>query len=211
MTQTRVCETAGSNTRIGSPPDIPAGNANLAIWIRQPWMVRVDRQNVLLRGTSPRDLGAVAAMHTRCSAQAMLDRYRAGGRAPSSVAVERLLRRTLAFVACTARGDIVAMAVAVTDPAHAVRGADIGVLVEDQWQRRGLGRELITHLAGAAFVCGYSELIAYVGTSAVPAGRLLAEVGRTRAVLDGPCPHLHTVLSESTTLGLGAVRERLAG
>jgi GNAT superfamily N-acetyltransferase len=210
MTSTSSCAVADPTTLIGAPQSSPERNTSLAVWIRQPWMVRVGTENVLIRGTSPRDFGAVAAMHARCSARSLLDRYRAGGRPPSAVGIERMLRRTLAFVACTARGEVIALAVAAGDPAHGSSSADVGLLVEDEWQRRGVGRELITHLAGAAFVCGYTELIAYTATSVLPAQRLLTDVGRTYAVLNNSAPHLHTYLTESSTLGLGAIREHLA-
>ncbi|MDP9093480.1 MAG: GNAT family N-acetyltransferase [Actinomycetota bacterium] len=210
MTSTASCTGPNPTTFIGAGPSTAERNMSLAVWIRQPWMVRVGTENVLIRGTSPRDFGAVAAMHARCSARGLLDRYRAGGRPPSAVGIERLLRRTLAFVACTARGEVIALAVAAADPAHSSSSADVGLLVEDDWQRRGVGRELITHLAGAAFVCGYTELIAYTATSVLPAQRLLTDVGRTYAVLNNSSPHLHTYLTESSTLGLGAIREHLA-
>jgi GNAT superfamily N-acetyltransferase len=211
MTQTTSCASADPTTLIGgSEPRVPDRHASLAIWVRQPWMVRVGTANVLIRGTSPRDFGAVAAMHSRCSARSLLDRYRTGGRPPSAVGIERALRRTLAFVACTARGEVIAMAVAAEDPTHGSSAAEVGLLVEDEWQRRGVGRELITHLAGASFVCGYTELIAYTGPSVLPAQALLTDVGRTYAVLDQRSPHLHTYLTETTTLGLGAIREHLA-
>lgn len=209
MTQTIACAAAPPTTAT-LPPQAPDRTASLAVWVRQPWMVRVGNENVLIRGTTPRDFGAVAGMHTRCTPRSLLERYRSGGKPPSAVAIERLLRRTLAFVACTARGDVVAIASAASDVTHGSSTADIGVLVEDTWQRRGLGREMITHLAAAAYVCGYSELITYTGPSTLAATQLLTDVGRTYAVLDATTPHLHTYLSESTTLGLGAIREHLA-
>jgi GNAT superfamily N-acetyltransferase len=205
---TASCVTADAAT--SATPDVSARHGALAIWVRQPWMLRVGNTNLLIRGTSARDLGPVAAMHARCSPRSLLDRYRSGGRAPSAVALERALRRTLGFVACTARGDVVAMAVAGADTSHSVGSAEVGMLVQDDWQRQGLGREMMTHLAGAAFVCGYTELIAYTGTSVAAAQRLLTGVGRTYAVADPSSPHLHTYLAESASLGLGAVREHLA-
>ena len=210
MTQTTSCAATASTTFIGATPSTTEPNLSLAVWVRQPWMVRVGDENVLIRGTSPRDYGAVAAMHSRCSARSLLERYRSGGRAPSAVGIERTLRRTLAFVACTSRGDVIGMALAAIDPMHGPATAEVGILVEDSWQRRGLGRELLTHLAAAAYVCGYTELITYTGPSTHAAKQLLTDVGRTYAVLDEPCPHLHTYLSESSTLGLGAIREHLA-
>jgi GNAT superfamily N-acetyltransferase len=50
-------------------------------------------------------------------------------------------------VASTTRGEISAVAVAAADPAHGQEAAEIGLLVEDDWQGLGLGRELMTHLA----------------------------------------------------------------
>ena len=203
------CETDRSAVW-GRKDDTEPGSNSLAIWVRQPWMVRVGRENLLIRGTSPRDLTALAAMHSRCSAAALLDRYRLGGRAPSPVALEQLLRRTLAVVACTGRGEIVAMAVASPDPTHDEGAAEVGLLVQVDWQRRGLGRELLTHLSGGAYVCGYSQLITYMSESVTAAQRLLTVIGRTYFVPDPEVPHLHTYLTESSALGLGAVREHLA-
>jgi hypothetical protein len=68
----------------------------------------------------------------------------------------------------------------------------------------------MAHLAGIAHVAGYHELIAYPATATQAAQRLMIEVGRTRMV-PGPEVHLHTYLPEAASLGLGSVRERLAG
>jgi GNAT superfamily N-acetyltransferase len=84
------------------------------------------------------------------------------------------------------------------------------VLVEDAWQQRGVGGELLSHLAGVAQVAGFNELIAYPATAVPTVQRLMLEVGRTRMVPDADA-HLHTYLPETATLGLGSVRQRLAG
>lgn len=198
-----------------SAPRSPTGNdacphSSLAVWVRQPWLVHLGDEKLLIRGSGPRDLTALGAMHARCSPRSLLDRYRAGGVGPSASALDRMLRRTLSFVACTAGGEIVAAAVAAADPCHNADSAEVGLLVEDGWQRRGVGRELLTHLAGAAFCCGYSELIAYPATARASTQRLAVRIGRTRLVAEQNNTHLHTELRESATLGLGAVREHLA-
>ena len=185
-------------------------HASLVPLVRQPWTLRVGGTNLLIRGASQRDLQSVAAMHSRCSAQSLLDRYRQGGRGPSVAALQAMLRRPLAFVAATRSGAVAALAVASIDGRHDRTAAEIGLIVEDGWQGMGLGRELTTHLAGGAVVCGYTDLIGYVATSVLPAQRLLLDVGSTRVVADVEHPHLHTGLPESAALGLGAVRERLA-
>jgi GNAT superfamily N-acetyltransferase len=178
--------------------------------VRQPWMLRVGASNLLIRGASSRDLRALAGLHSRCSARSLLDRYRAGGRGPAVAAMQQTLRRPLCFVAGTATGEIVAIAVAAADLRHGDDSAEVGLLVEDKWQGLGIAREMMTHVAGAAVVSGYSEFIAYPATSVVPAQRLLLGVGLTRVVRRPPELHLHTNLPGSATLGLGAVRVRLA-
>lgn len=149
-------------------------------------------------------------MHRRCSARSLLDRYRAGGRPPAVIAMDRQLRAPLTFVAETMHGAIVAIGALTPDPQHADGAVEIAVLVEDSWQRLGIATELMSHLAGAAQVAGYSELIAYPGTEVAAAQRLMIGVGRTRMVPDDDM-HLHTYLPDNAMLGLGAVRARLVG
>jgi predicted N-acetyltransferase YhbS len=190
--------------------DGPSRHASLTEFVRQPWTVRVGSATVLIRPATPRDLAAVADMHGRCSPQSLLNRYHSGGRRPSAAALETQLRLTLSFVAATYSGTIVATAVADVDTRHGPDSAQIGLLVEDAWHGWRLGRELMSHVAGAALVCGYHEIIGYPGTSVITAQRLMIDIGHTRIVLDSQPTHLHTYLSESTTLGLGPLRERLA-
>jgi hypothetical protein len=178
--------------------------------VRQAWSVRVGSASVLIRGATPRDLAAVAEMHGRCSPQSLLNRYRMGGRRPAVAAMENQLREPLSFVVTTYGGTVVATAVANPDTQHGRDAAEIGLLVEDAWQGWHLGRELMSHIAGATLVCGYRELIAYPATSLVAAQRLMIDVGHTRVVVDPAGTHLHTYLAESAALGLGPVRERLA-
>ncbi len=191
--------------------DGAARHASLATMVRQPWALRTGRASVVIRGATPRDLAAVAAMHGRCSPRSMLTRYRAGGRKPAVAALERQLREPLAFVAAGYDGTVLAMAVAAADANHGRACAEVGVLVEDAWQGTGLGRELMSHVSGAALVCGYHEIIGYPATSVIPVQRLMIDIGHTRVVMDPRYPHLHTYLSEAAALGLGPVRERLAG
>jgi hypothetical protein len=201
------------------PPSIEASrslndggrhHSSLIPLVRRPWTLRAGSATLIIRPALTRDLEAVANMHARCSARSLLDRYRAGGRGPSVPALQRQLRRPLSFVAATPRGAILAMAVASIDVNHGRDSAEIGLLVEDEWQGIGIGREMIVHLAGAAVVCGYSELVAYTATSTVPVQRLMLEVGHPRVVADHSHSHLHMPLPEAAALGLGAVRERLA-
>ncbi|SHH17965.1 Acetyltransferase (GNAT) family protein [Jatrophihabitans endophyticus] len=177
---------------------------------RQPWTMHIGRTPIVVRRATVRDLRGVGQMHRRCSARSLLDRYRQGGRPPTPAALDAELRNPTGFVAVTADGGVVATASVRRDPGHSYVCAEAAVLVEDGWQRRGIGSELLSHLAGVAQVAGFTELIAYPGTAIPAAQRLMVEVGRTRMVPDVNA-HLHTYLPEAATLGLGSVRQRLAG
>ena len=190
--------------------DAAPRHAELTGLVRHPWCVRVGSASVLIRGATPRDIAAVAEMHGRCSPRSLLNRYRAGGRRPAVAALEKQLREPLSLVAATYAGTIVATAVASHDALHGRDAAEVGLLVQDAWQRWGLGRELMSHLAGATLVCGYREIIGYPATALVAVRRLMIDVGHTRVVAEPNGTHLHTYLSESAALGLGPVRERLA-
>jgi GNAT superfamily N-acetyltransferase len=195
----------------GDPGTVrPAEDHNLALLVRQPWTLRVGHHPLIVRPTTARDLAAVAQMHGRCSARSLLDRYRHGGRPPAVAALDQALRRPYSIVAVTPAGDVVASGMLERDRVHNEYCVVAGLLVEDGWQRLGIGSELIGHLAGVAQVAGYRELIAYPATALHAAQRLMIEVGRTRMVPDTEA-HLHTYLSEASSLGLGSVRQRLAG
>jgi L-amino acid N-acyltransferase YncA len=185
-------------------------HAALIPLVRRPWSLRAGSADLVIRPAAVRDLEAVANMHARCSARSLLDRYRTGGRGPSITALNRQVRRPLAFVAATQRGAVLGFAIAGIDANHGRDSAEVGIIVEDEWQGIGIGREMMVHLAGAAVVCGYTELVAYTATTIVPMQRLLFEVGHPRVVPDALHSHLHMTLPESAALGLGAVRERLA-
>lgn len=187
-----------------------AADGELAALARAPWTLRVGRTPLVVRPSSARDLAGVARMHSRCSARSLLDRYRAGGRPPAVAALDQMLRRPDTVVAVTAEGDVVAAATLSRDVSHSHFCAELGLIVEDGWQRLGIGIELTTHMAGLAQSAGFHELICYPATAMAAAQRLMIDVGRTRLVPDVDA-HLHTYLPESATLGLGPVRQRLAG
>ncbi len=183
---------------------------NVAI-LDEPWKLRADDTELLVRASASRDLAAVAIMHRRCSARSLLGRYRLGGQAPAVVALDRQLRAPLSYVV-VAPGDVgvpgavIAAAVVEPDADHGRGAARLGVLVEDSWQRLGIGRELVRHLAGSAALAGYTQLISYSGTGTSVAQRMLIRVGATRYVLDDDGGHLHTHLPTRAVEGLGPIR-----
>lgn len=184
-------------------------DSELAQFAREPWILRVDRTPLLVRPSTQRDLAAIARMHARCSARTLLDRYPNGGRPPALALLERIARHEGTVVATTPRADVVAVASLAADANHGAASAELGLLVEDEWQRLGIGSELLAHVAGAAHAAGFRELIAYPAIASRRVHHMLLQVGHTRRVPDAR-PHLHTYLPDDAILGLGAVRQRLA-
>lgn len=198
-------------TRPAVEPLAPrATDRELGALARAPWPLRVGDETLVVRPTTARDLPAVARMHARCSPRSLLDRYRCGGRPPAVVQLDGMLRRPETVVAARRDGEVVAAGTLARDRDHNHFCAQVGLIVEDGWQRLGIGTEMLTHLAGMAQAAGYHELIAYPATATAAAQRLMLDIGRTRVVPDVDL-HLHTHLPESAALGLGSVRRRLAG
>jgi len=165
----------------------------------------------VLRPAVPDDAPRLVAMFERCSPASRYARFLAPLRHfPASHLVDVVrsspIRRSW-VVDDLETGDVIAVGSWFRNQADA---AEVGLLVEDRWQRLGIGTELMTHMAGVAHAAGFAELIAYPATAMAAVQRLMLDVGRTRVVPDVDL-HLHTYLPESAALGLGSVRQRLAG
>jgi GNAT superfamily N-acetyltransferase len=125
-------------------------------------VLTADGAGVVLRAGLPADADAIAAMHDRCSA---VDRFPVGSR---SIGPQPMPRRLLNRPLVEPRGRTVVGAVGhqvvalgqlirTTDPAI----AEVSLLVEDDWQGRGLGTELLAELARVARAAGHRELVAW--------------------------------------------------
>ncbi|MCW2496100.1 MAG: putative acetyltransferase [Jatrophihabitans sp.] len=167
-------------------------------------MLYVDGTILTVRGATPQDLPGVALMHSRCSAKTLLDRYRAGGRPPAVLILDKHVREPLSFVVTSDDGRVVATSMVSPDATHTIGSGEIAMIVEDQWQQLGIGRSLLRHTAAAALLTGYRQLISYPGTTMPVIQRLMQGVGTTRHMADVQ-RHLHTSLPESARHGLGNI------
>jgi N-acetylglutamate synthase-like GNAT family acetyltransferase len=115
-----------------------------------------------VRRADPSDREGALALHERCSTRTLLLRYH-GPVGDADRYLGHLLEprygQTLTVEA--ADGELVALAHLMWDDGS----AEIAVLVEDLWQRRGLGAELVRRLAALARDAGITEVYAVTKAS----------------------------------------------
>jgi GNAT superfamily N-acetyltransferase len=110
-------------------------------------------EGLLVRQASAGDRAALEGMFLRCSPSTVYRRFHGQVKAfPASYLAEALsgVPEHYALVACAgpAGGRVVALASGRLDPDRGE--AELGILVEDEWQRRGLGSSLLEQLVSWA-------------------------------------------------------------
>ncbi|MFB6847166.1 GNAT family N-acetyltransferase [Streptomyces sp. NPDC056373] len=128
--------------------------------------------DITVRRADTRDLEAARAMHERCSPRTLKLRYH-GPVGDADRYLNHLLSprygRTLAVQ--TASGRIVGLGHLLWDGDE----TEVALLVEDGWQRRGVGAELLRRLVGMAVEAGCSSV--YAVTQASNTGMVAAMRG----------------------------------
>ncbi|MCR6488119.1 GNAT family N-acetyltransferase [Amycolatopsis sp. OK19-0408] len=112
---------------------------------------RPDGAAIVLRRGVPADAGAVSDLHRRCSTATLFRRYHSGVRTVPRRWLHRLLvpPRGTSVLAVFGR-DVIGLGQLI--------GAEISLLVEDTWQRQGIGTALLARLAVLAEADGVTEL-----------------------------------------------------
>ncbi|MEV7926619.1 MULTISPECIES: GNAT family N-acetyltransferase [unclassified Kitasatospora] len=137
-----------------------------------------DGTALTLRPAGPADRAAALAMHLRCSPASLRLRYHGPVRDAGRY-LDHLLdaRHGHSLAATAADGRIVALGHLMWDDDE----AELAVLVEDAWQRRGLGPALLRQLSAAARAAGVTTV--YAVTHASNTG-LITAMRRLAAPLD---------------------------
>jgi GNAT superfamily N-acetyltransferase len=140
-----------------------------------------DGAELNVRPAAAEDADGVRDLHARCSAATLAARYLGGG-APTEARMARLLEpaggRTLVV---TSGSTIVAMASLLAEGDL----AEIAILVEDRWQRRGVGTALLRRLFAWAERGRFAALVAHTAADNVAMLRTLGRLGAGPADRDG--------------------------
>ncbi len=139
-------------------------------------MLSDDGVALVLRPGLDSDEDAVAGLHTRCSMRTLFNRYHSGMRTVPRRWLHRLLNPPRGTTILAQYADQV---VALGQLIHTGTPdcAEVSLLVEDAWQRRGVGAALLGALAADARAAGYSELVAWCLPSESALVRTAARAG----------------------------------
>ncbi|WP_370318173.1 GNAT family N-acetyltransferase [Amycolatopsis sp. CFH S0740] len=120
---------------------------------------RPDGAAVVLRLGTPRDTDAIGAVHLRCSAKTLFNRYHTGLRTVPRKWLHRLLMppRGTSLLAVCGR-DVIGFGQLISQRDGT---AEVSLLVEDAWQRQGIGTALLARLVALAGADGITELTAF--------------------------------------------------
>ncbi|MBB4685015.1 GNAT family N-acetyltransferase [Amycolatopsis jiangsuensis] len=143
---------------------------------------RADGAAVVLRHGTPRDTEAVAALHQRCSRTTLFNRYHTGVRTVPRRWLHKLLLppRGVSVLAVCGR-DVIGLGQLIPQPDGT---AEISLLVEDSWQREGIGAALLSRLAVLAAARRITELIA----TRLPGDDALIRTARRAGLHPVPAP-----------------------
>jgi GNAT superfamily N-acetyltransferase len=132
---------------------------------------------VALRHPAPADLPHILAMWGRCSLVTRMTRFHAPVRAiPASYLQAVLADPSASLVAASASGSTIGGLASLV--AGDGSSAELGVLVEDAWQRQGISRQLVTHLVAAAPAREITEVTASVLALNAAVADLLRQISR---------------------------------
>ncbi len=160
-----------------------------------------DGAELTVRVADRSDLDEVRAMHERCSATSRYRRYLSGTGVPSTAALRRLLNPAHGYALVAGDGrEIVALANLSWDGPE----AELGLLVVDGWQRRGVGTALARRAVRLAGLSGREAVHVHTHADNSPMIRTMHRLGLPlRPETDG------SILTLSVSVPTGRLSGRL--
>jgi GNAT superfamily N-acetyltransferase len=133
-------------------------------------------RGLALRPVTGSEVLAIGAMWERCSLATRMARFHAPVRDIPASYLKAVLSDPAANILAVREpaGGVVALASLIRSPGSGT--AELGVLVEDAWQRRGIGRRLVAYLVAAAPARGITTLTAAVLAGNAEVAGLLRQV-----------------------------------
>ncbi|HET6533855.1 MAG TPA: GNAT family N-acetyltransferase [Actinoplanes sp.] len=148
-----------------------------------------DGAELLIRPATGDDIDAVRGLHERSSVSTRRRRYLGGGDRPSDTRLRRLLEPDGGVTLLAVQHDPRTAADRAVAMATLLAEGDLGevaLLVEDGWQRRGIGTALLRRLLRHADRSGLAAVVAHTGADNVAMLRTLRRIGPGTADRDGP-------------------------
>ncbi len=124
--------------------------------------IPVDGAVVVARPTADTDHDQIRDLHLRCSDTTRYHRYHCGLKQPVAAMLDHMTdrRKGLYLAVHEAEGQLVALCgLAFTELPGTV---ELGLLVADDWQGRGIGRAVCELLLGSARAAGFERVTAHV-------------------------------------------------
>jgi ribosomal protein S18 acetylase RimI-like enzyme len=148
----------------------------------QTTLLLPDGAELTVRAATTDDLDGVHGLHEHCSPATLASRYLGGG-APGEARLRRLLEPTggHTLLAVASDGRVVAMANLLAEGDL----GEIAVLIEDGWQRRGVGTALARRLLAYAERGRFAALVAHAAADNVAMLRTLRRLGAGATERDG--------------------------
>ncbi|MET7487063.1 GNAT family N-acetyltransferase [Streptomyces sp. NPDC005538] len=136
------------------------------------------------------DFDGVNALHERCSLQTRFARYQAARRSLRLAEFQHLTRPNSSLTWVTYPKDDPHELVATTNLVRTTEAgaAELGIMIEDPWQGRGLGTSLVQYAHAQARALGCSSMVAMTGSGNVRMLKIMGALGATR-----PAVHSSTV------------------
>jgi RimJ/RimL family protein N-acetyltransferase len=168
---------------------VEVGGALLRHQAERVTLLLPDGAELLVRPATAADAEGVRGLHARSSAASRQRRYLSGaGRTPADARLRRLLEPAGGVTLLAVRHDprtgeehVVAMANLIAEGDL----AEVALLVEDAWQRRGLGTALLRRLLDRAGRSGLAAVVAHTAADNVAMLRTLRRIGAGVADRDG--------------------------
>ncbi|MGW3929799.1 N-acetyltransferase family protein [Streptomyces microflavus] len=125
------------------------------------------------------DFGAVNALHERCSLATRFSRYQAARRTLRLAEFQHLTRPDRSLTWVTYPEDDPHRIVATTNLVRTTEAgeAELGIMVEDPWQSRGLGTALVQYARTQARTFGCSSMAVMTGSDNVRMLKIMRALG----------------------------------